>query len=210
MTRRGVVAGLVAGLLAGSAAWAAGLTLTAEKLTVDSPDVCSRNPDADAYVDQVLSTTNFGTGTSVDVRSLLLGNRRTHVHFDLSPCSIPASATVVSAYVKLYLSTAPSSSRTYDAYRITGSWTETGVTWGNQPSVAALASASASTGTTSGVTLEWNVTSDVAAFVAGSATNYGWRVGDLLESNALAITGTFSAREHATSGQRPILLVTYR
>lgn len=210
MRRRAVQALFFVSVLAGSVAWAASAPVTSQKLTVDAPKVCSRNAVADSYVDELSSVSNFGTGTSLAVKSLLLGNRRALVRFDLSPCSILSGATVVSAYLKLYLSGAPSLSRTYEAYRITAGWTETGVTWAGQPSLAAVATATALTGTTNGATVEWDVKSDVTAFVAGTATDNGWLVKDLLEGDALGVEGTFSAREHATGGQRPMLVVTYR
>lgn len=204
------LAATLGAVLAVSVAWAASTPVTSQKLTVDAPKVCSVGAAADAFVDEAASSTNNGTGTTLAVKSLLLGNRRTLVRFDLTSCSIPGTATVVSAALKLYLSSAPTLSRTHEVYRVTSAWTETGVTWASQPSTALAATSTASTGTTSGTVIEWDVKADVAAFVSGAATNQGWLVKDLLEGDALGAEAVFSSREHATAGQRPVLVVTYR
>ena len=91
---------------------------------------------------------------------------------------------------------------------MTGAWTETGVTWTNQPAVAASATSSVVTGTTSNVTLTWTVTADVQAFVDGT-TNRGWRLIDQTESSGAARLGQFRSAEFGTASQRPVLEVTY-
>lgn len=207
---RRLTALVVVAVLAGSVAWAAGTSVTSQKLTVDAPTVCSLEPDADTYVDQALSASNFGTASSFSVKSLLGGNHRALVHFDLSTCSIPSGATVLGAELKLYLSSAPALDRSHAAHRVTAAWAETSVTWDDQPSFAATATASTLTGLGDGVTLSWDVTTDVDAFVAGTSTNHGWLVKDTLEDDAVGMTGTYSSREHTTAGERPVLAVTYR
>jgi hypothetical protein len=90
---------------------------------------------------------------------------------------------------------------------VSAAWGEGTITWTNQPAVGAV-SASTATGTTSGVTLQWNVTSDVQAWVSGTANN-GFRIADSSESQNPAREGQFDSREGATPSQRPILLVSY-
>jgi hypothetical protein len=169
------------------------------------------SPVADAYVDGalLLMNTNFGSSLDLQVRSSTVGNRRSFVRFDLSSCAIPAAARVTQAVVTLYLSQAPGSSRTYEIRRLTASWVEGTVTFANQPAAAGGATSATMTGTTSGVTLTWPVTSDAQAFVAGTATNNGWRVVDSAEGALVAIDSTFGARERATASERPKLVVTY-
>ncbi len=91
---------------------------------------------------------------------------------------------------------------------MSASWTETGITWTNQPAVAASATSSVVTGTTSNVTLTWAVTADVQAYVDGTANN-GWRIKDLTENSSTARTGQFRSAEYGTASQRPILEITY-
>lgn len=163
--------------------------------------------DADSYVNQASAGSNFGTATNLDVRSAS-ANRRTLVQFLLASCSIPANALVVSATVALRMYTAPTASRSYGAYRITGAWTETGVTWTNQPATAASATSTVATGTTANVTLSWTVTSDVQAFVDGTS-NLGWQIRDQTESSSTARLAQFRSAEYGTASQRPILTITY-
>ncbi len=53
------------------------------------------------------------------------------------------------------------------------------------------------------------LTADVAAFVAGSATNFGWMLRDDAENSATTRTWTASTKELVTLGQVPQLIVTY-
>jgi hypothetical protein len=211
------------GVLTSAVAFAAGLGLTAEDLTVSSGPTsvplttCSVGAAADAYVYELNGGTNFGGATTLDVRSelqegiLILpdtpANKRTLVRFDLSACSIPSGASIQSAALQLFLSTAPGADRTYDAYRVTSAWTEGGVTWGTRPSTAAGATATTTTGTTAGLTRQWGVSADVQAYVNGTATNHGWLVRDRSEGALQAQEGRFQSREAA--GNQPLLAISY-
>lgn len=221
MSRRPLT--LVGAVLAGSAlvgatlAAAASLQLSPSSLTEYAAasavplSSCTLTASADAYVDSAVlsSGSNFGTATTLNVRSDVLGNRRTFARFDLSACPSFGNARVTDASLRLFLSTAPSASRTYNLHRVTAAWTETGVTSSNQPAAAAAATASVATGTVSAVTLSWPVTAEVQSFVDGTATNFGWRIRDATEDSLTARSGTFSARENGTAAQRPSLVVTY-
>jgi hypothetical protein len=202
-----------------SIGFAAALAITPERLTIHTAasavpvSTCTPTTSAaDTYAAEGSSGSNFGTATTMHVRSattliLLPDNKRSFVRFDLSSCAIPTGARVLTAQLNLFLSTAPSSSRTYEAHRITQSWGETTLDWGNQPTTAALATSSVATGTTANVTRTWDVVADVRTFVAGTATNHGWRIKDAVES--ASGEGRFSTREHATASQRPRLVITY-
>lgn len=197
-------------------AFAASLGLSSTKLTTStgaasiSTTTCTLTAaDADSYVDQASAGTNFGTATTLNVQSRSGSrNRRAFVQFSLAFCSIPANALITVASLKLFLSTAPTASRTYDAHRVTATWTEAAVNWTNQPAVAATATSSVATGTTANVTLTWGVTVDVQAFSDGTANN-GWRLKDLTEDSATAYSSSFRSAEWTTAAQRPILEITY-
>jgi len=213
----------VAALVAGSGvALAAGLNVSSQRLSTQSGSAavptttCTAPASADAWIDQAQPTTSLGTGTQLRVRSydttILLGskqNARTLAHFDLSACAIPASAAVRSARLRLHLDQAPSESRTYAAKRATSAWSETTVTWDTAPGVELLATDDAATGTTSGATLEWDVTADAKGFVSGALPNHGWRIEDLLEDSATEHEARFASRENATATNHPKLVVTY-
>jgi len=163
-------------------------------------------------VNQNKPNNNFGTATTLSVRSTTTGNPennyRTLVRFNLS--SLPSGATILSATLRLRMNQAPSASRSYDAYRVTASWSETTITWNNQPAVAAGATSTTDTGTTSDVWLEWNVTSDVQAFISGSQGNFGWRIKDQIESASGDFQSTFGSREATDTEHDPRLVIVYQ
>jgi hypothetical protein len=213
---------LLAGLLLAGVTGAAVTTASAASLPTGSEKLvayralsivpvtsCVLGAQADSYVSEFELSTNHGTATSLTVRSESLGNRRSLLQFDVASCAIPSGALIRSATVRLVVTTAPAESRTYAVHRVTGSWTETGVTWSNQPSVASSATASASTGTIAGAVVQWSVEPDVDAFVQGTAVNNGWRVSDASEGALTSVQTAFAARENGTTSIRPSLSITY-
>jgi hypothetical protein len=213
--RRALALVVLLGAAAPAAAYAAGLGVASERLTsfesatTVPASTCTLEPVADTYADALAALLNFGTSTDLLVRSALTGDARSFVRFDLSPCSIDSSAEIETARLDLYLATAPAAGRTHELHRVTASWTELALTWLNQPAVAGAATSSAPTGTSSGVTVSWNVLGDVQAFVSGTQTNHGWRIKDASEDSLTAQTATFGARERAAASQRPVLAITY-
>ncbi|MEP6468640.1 MAG: DNRLRE domain-containing protein [Chloroflexota bacterium] len=200
-------------------------TMTPYRTCIVSGTPASTTAVADASVRQLTATSNFGTSTTNDIASSLAQNRRLYIRFDYSTCSpaIPASATVRLATLRMYVSALPAACRTLDLFRVTASWTESGVTWNNQPfgttvnnPPTANRSGSFDVGTpvgcqnrVAGFTTGAVVTADVAAWIAGSATNYGWMVRDDVENSATARTSTFSAKDLGTTAQAPELVITY-
>ena len=194
---------------------AATLPVASERLTTHAAasqvaaTTCTVAMAADSYVSKLNNASNFGTSDVLAVKSDTTSTdpRRSLVRADLSSCAIPSGAAVQSAQLALTIVTAPTVSRTFGVHRAS-SWTEGSVTWDTQPTVAAAATSSTSTGMTAGVTIRWDVKADVAAFVAGTASNDGWLVKDSAESDV--DTGVhFASREHATSSARPSLVITY-
>jgi hypothetical protein len=207
-------------LLSGGVGLAASLGITSQHVTTFTIlatvplSTCTVTPSADSYVDQATfqQGSNFGGVTTLQVESsqtlgLVSTNKRSFVKFNLSSCSIPAAAAVQSATLSVYLSAAPNQNRTWNIDRVTGAWTESGITWSNQP--GSTGSTSVATGTTSNVTLQATVTSDVQSFVSGSLTNDGWRLSDSVESSSTVRNGQFRSREVASAPQRPTLVVNY-
>ena len=213
---------LLVAFVATGVGYAAALAITSKSLTIHTAastvpiSTCTVTPAADSYVHAGSGGSNFGTATTLQVRSavtlgLLADDKRSFLRFDFASCSIPTTARVETASLTVFLSTAPSASRTYELHRATGSWEETAVTWNNQPAVAVLATGSVATGTTANVTRQWNVLADVRTFVAGTVTNNGWRIRDQVEGGLLgnSYEGRFNSREHGTASQRPTLVITY-
>jgi hypothetical protein len=211
-----LAAAVGAGVFGVGVAVAATLGVASAALTVSTgassiaATTCSLNAATnDSYVSQATPASNFGTATALNVRSSTAANMRAFVQFDLASCSIPANALVTSASLKLFMNSAPTASRTYDAHRVTATWAEGTISWTNQPAVAAWASSSVATGTTSSVTLTWNLTSDAQSFLDGTTSNFGWRIKDQTEDSATARTAQFRSAEYTTAGQRPTLDISY-
>lgn len=190
-------------------AQAATMSVTTKPLTAGAHRTCTLTSSADTFASSAAASTNYGTSTTMAVRSDAADDRRAFVRFSISSCNIPAGAAVRTARLKLLMSTAPATDRTYDVHAVTAEWTEAGLDWTAQPTVNGTASASSVSGTTSATSLSWSVLADVRAVVAGTGTDLGWRVADRSESSATAAEAVFATREHATAGERPTLALTY-
>ncbi|HEY8178535.1 MAG TPA: DNRLRE domain-containing protein [Candidatus Limnocylindria bacterium] len=232
--RRVAAAALLVGVLIGAGfvtGRAASISLTSQTLTPYRTCTLTATPAAatvqiDTTARQGSATTNFGTLTTLTVSSASAANQRTYLRFDLTRCSpaIPATAIIRLATLRLFVSALPAVCRTVDLFRSTATWTEAGLTWNNQPFGAAINNpATASrTGTfdvgtpvgcqnrtANAYVVGGTVTTDVAAFVAGSSTNFGWMLRDDAEGSATARTTTFSAKNLGTAAQGPQLVITY-
>ena len=160
---------------------------------------------ADSYVNQALPGTNYGTATTMYIQAKTKTAKRALAQFDLS--SIPSGSTINSATLELYAASIVGTT-TLNVHRITGTWTETGVTWTNQPSFTSTADASISGGSGVGWRI-WNVLSVVQSWYNGTNTNYGLLVKCSTETGITAITYTFATKEYSTTTYRPILRINY-
>src|SRR5256885_1671990 len=165
---------------------------------------------ADNYVDlKNPNTVQNAAGTTLIVaKKSGTDEQRTFLRFDLSGIS----GTINSAKLRLGISAEGGSAlnRNHDVYRVTATWTDTSINWNNQPAVAGSATNS-QTVTAAPSLMRWTVTSDVAGFVAGTFTNFGWRVSDpgLAQSNSDATYGSTQANTSTDKTQGPVLLVDY-
>ena len=228
---RWIVAMLAASALAGLASVTVG---SASSLSVSSKSVttsrtCSiittnSTGGVDAYVRQGSASSNFGTASSANVASSLTDSRRIYLRFDLTVCSpaIPSSATVTNALLRINSSVQPAlACRTHDVFRVGSAWTETGITWNTQPFGTALNNPPSgertagmeigdlcATNSGNGYVTGWNVTSDVDAWIKGTATNNGWMIRDDSEA-LLGPTSTYRTREANSVTLDPWLVITY-
>jgi len=222
----GILLGL--GLLSG---FAAGLTVTSQNLTPYRTCTITATPSAttaviDTTARQGSATTNFGALATMNVSSASGANQRIYLKFDLTGCSpaIPATAVVRLATLRLYMTAVPAACRVLDLFPVTATWGETTLTWNNQPFGTTINNPATgsrtgtfSVGTPAGCQNQstgvyvtgGTVTTDVASFVAGSATNFGWMIRDDTEGSATTRTATFAAKELGTVAQEPQLVVTY-
>ncbi len=168
------------------------------------PPVCSTTTqtygaDADAWIDQNSPSNNNGSDSILKVLSKSgSDNMRAVVRFAL-PTGIPEGCVVQSATLRLFAASS-TGGRTLQALRVTGSWTEGGATWSNQP---ATSGAAATTASGSGYR-QWNVTAQVQAmFTAG--VNNGFLIRDANENQNHE--QQFNSRQNGTN--TPQLVVTY-
>ena len=233
-SRRAIILVAVVGLLAGAAVRlgaAASLNLSSSNLTPYRTCTITGTPTTttaaiDASVRQGAPNTNFGASTTNNVASGNGANRRLYAKFDLTLCNptIPASAIVRLATMRLYLTGLPAVCRTVDIFPVTAAWTEAGITWNNQPFGTAInnppsgsRTGSFSAGTPAGCqnqatgtySVGATVTTDVATFVSGAATDFGWMLRDDVEGSGTTRTITMSAKNLGTVAQAPQLVVTY-
>jgi hypothetical protein len=208
----GLVLAVAAGATVAATGHAASLALTAAKLTLFDRTVthgtvtCTATTGIeDAFAQQDLAAATHDT-TSLDVRyDSGNKNRRSFIKFNLTTCGIPAGAAAEAATLNLFLFNAPTRARSFNVNVVTGPWSETALTWNNQPTVAAIATTTIAAGTTNNVWRSADVTADVNAFLAGGA-NYGWRISDPLAPNDQS---QFSSSENSTTANRPTLVVSY-
>ena len=219
----------VSGGLAVQFGAAASLSVGSQQITPYRSCTITATPSSttavvDAGVREATPTTNFGTSTTNSVSSAAAANQRMYIRFDLSQCSptIPSTATIRLATLRIYVSALPAACRTVDIFRSTVTWTEAAITWNNQPFGTTLNNPASGSRTGSfnvgtpagcqnlaaGYVVGAVVTSDVAAFVSGTS-NFGWMLRDDVEASATARTTTFSAKNLGTLAQAPQLVITY-
>ena len=231
LLRRAVVAAclcLGASISVGSAN---SLSVTSQSLTPYRTCTLTATPStttvvADTTARQSVPNTTGAALTTLVVSSSGVANQRVYVQFDLTQClpAIPTSATVRLATLRLYATGLPTLCRTIDLFPATTAWTEAALTWNNQPFGTTLNSPASGSrtgtfniGTPAGCQnlaagayiVGGTVTSDVASFVSGGATNLGWMLRDDVEASATARTSTFASKNAGVVAQAPQLVITY-
>lgn len=166
--------------------------ITGDYNTYDS-FVSSKYPNANYYLQNWIRT-----GRDIDYNI-----RRTYIKFDL-PSGIPA-VNIQTAFidVKYYSGATPN----IKAYRATGSWSSSSVTWNNRPSYT---STNASGSATLYGTNNWYrlyVTDIVKGWYSGTYSNYGFVLKDVTESGTSQWTTYYSS--DAPSPNKPELHINY-
>ncbi len=173
----------------------------ASSFSCSSPGTQAVTADADAYVKGDRPTSNTGTLDMLLVEAGSGSRWRPLVRFPLP--AQPSGCTITSAKLRLN-ATASDGGRTIEAFQVASVWTETGVTWDNQPPTTGTAS----TATSALGWVEWQVTLQVQAMYAGS--NYGFLLKDQAEGqSSSSFRQNYDSREATNSANRPQLLVTF-
>jgi hypothetical protein len=140
---------------------------------------------------------------------------RALVAFDLS--SIPLGSTINSANLSLfrygYLGNPVG--RTHWVYRITQSWTENGATWIDRDGGSWVTpggdytTAGGASSPLTALTISWNVTDIVKAWIENGEDNYGFLIKDGDETTLGNWTWLYCTRENIINESRPMLEIDY-
>ena len=152
------------------------------------------SPTADTYVQADRPTENFGTSVRWSTEGRANITRNSLIRFNVP--AIPADQKVVSAKLSAVSEAAATATEFVDIYTAVGTWTETGVNWGNQPARGATLLDSKG-GFANGVRVEWDVTPSIGD---------GGFIAYKLESAAQKWIG-FKSREVIDPTLRPQLTV---
>jgi 2',3'-cyclic-nucleotide 2'-phosphodiesterase (5'-nucleotidase family) len=166
---------------------------------------------ADAQVVEGYPTANYGTKTYLYVQSAYLApyyDERSWLRFNLAGL-LPAGAEVAGARLKLYCWKAGTADMAATVHGADDdSWTETGITWNNQPAWGAPLAAATLTAGRTGLWYTWDVTSFVRDQVLAGDSAISLVVKPETEGAAAALTYAFDSREYSAALQ-PVLEVDY-
>jgi hypothetical protein len=157
--------------------------------------------NADAWFEQGSQSSNKGDDSSLKVQSKS-GNdaKRSAVKFQLP--AVPAGCVLDTANLRLYADSY-SSGRTVQVQAFDGAWTESGITWANQPSVSGSVASAASPSDKEWIT--WSVTTQAEKWYT-TGVNNGLLVRDAVETEDAE--QSFNSRE---KGQNvPTLVLTFK
>jgi hypothetical protein len=179
---------------------------------------------ADTYLRQ--SSANQNQGQDVLLHVQQSGHNRVLVQMDSAAIvAAVGSGSLASASLELFVTGSTgwgTAGRTVDLHRMTASWTENGATWNcavdsiptnSQPNCTTqwdggtfddeASDSVLHLNTTSGF-VQWNVTDDVQAFLAGTP-NYGWLA--KLSDETLGGNVDYASWQGSTAAQRPRLVL---
>ncbi|MGA8046498.1 MAG: right-handed parallel beta-helix repeat-containing protein [Dermatophilaceae bacterium] len=132
------------------------------------------NASRDSWVNSGSTAENKGTDSNLKVMSKSGGNLRALVGFPA--WQVPEGCVIESATLRMYAGSARTG-RTLQALNLNGAWTETAVTWANQPATTGTA-ATVSSGTG---WRQWTVTEQVSAALS-AGTWHGFLIRDAQEN----------------------------
>ena len=174
----------------------------------------TNQPDAtagkDTFVYDGATGANYGTSTALSTqnRNPTL-HRRSFIEFDLSAFPLPEGQVITHAYLELYqyyVYETNSPNTTLSVYRVTNSWSESTLTWSNQPGDAGTAYGSVTIDNTHDDSWRsFDITDLVKKWYAG-VTNCGM----VIRTPTLGYTkGAAFRSSDADANQRPKLIVSY-
>ena len=163
----------------------------------------------DSYVIKSVPTSNRGNYTALYVGANAVGQEtRTYLEFSMG---LPSTANITSAKLGLWYSGTGDATKllSVGAYRVTGVWSESTITWNNKPSYyVSPFSYITLPGAVTGNFVEWDMKYMVQYWVKGTYPNRGVMLMDTNEATAEAWKGFYSS-DWTNAIQRPKLTITY-
>jgi hypothetical protein len=174
------------------------LVITFSDEVCSSPGSQTVTASADSHVEEDAATTNFGTNGDLYVQSKSTQDRRSYVKFVLP--SVPSNCSVSVAILRMF-HTVNTTGRTIQVFRAAASWTESGVTWSNQPGPNGTASTYSPTGNG---WAEVTVTPRVQEMYSG--TDNGFLLRDQTEDSGGTSDQKYDSREGTNDPQLRITI----
>ncbi|HZB32903.1 MAG TPA: DNRLRE domain-containing protein, partial [Streptosporangiaceae bacterium] len=168
------------------------------------PGTCPTTPqlvsaDRDSWVSESSPTNNFGTDSTLKVKSQGASNARALIRFQLPP--LPSGCTGVGSAKLRVEADSAKDGHTLEALQVDTAWSETGVTWANQPAVTGPAA----TVPSAQGPLELEVTEQLLGMY--TTGNHGFLIRDAQE-NGVGDEQNLNSRDKVTDNP-PSLLLTF-
>jgi len=172
---------------------------------------------ANNYINQ--ASPNTVNANALQVESLLLGNQRALLLFDLS---LLPNVAIKNAQLILTVQTRPTGNRSYGVFPLASFFTQPNVTWNTRVADLAWGAAggdipstptdtSIITGSSRTTQVTWNVTPDVQSWYSGNASgpvpNFGELIKDQTENSVLPAQTVFESNTGASPPQLSIQFV---
>ncbi|MBJ6724226.1 CBM96 family carbohydrate-binding protein [Geomesophilobacter sediminis] len=180
-------------------------SLTLNATATSTAGIVYLAPAADAQVASGAANSNYGASNNLYVQSATtaqssFGNERSWLKFDLSGL---AGATVTGATLQLWNWKSSGADLTLELRGADSNWTESGLTWNNQPALGSVISTPTMDSGSSNLWYNWDVTSFVQANLG---TNASFVLKPQTENGPLLSTFGFDAKEYGSNA--PVLMVT--
>ena len=163
----------------------------------------SLSTSTDTWIDENNPSTAYASDAELQLQTRSGRDRRPMYKFDVS--SIPATATVQSATLRLFVIT-PDNAGPVNVHSITADWNASSANWSNMSTqIDATVQATIPAAPAAGAFVDVPLTTLVQAWVDGSTPAYGVT----LQATSTNVVSTYTSRDYGTGANRPQLLVTY-
>jgi hypothetical protein len=163
----------------------------------------------DAQVVEGDPDTNYGNNTYLYVGYYTLNKLRyrTYLYFDVNSF-LPADAVVTTAYLKLHqYGFMVTGSLSIGLYQVTEDWTESAITWNNQPGSSSDAESTNSVYSITDAWISWYIKDLLKGWIDGSITNYGILLKPVNEpATNMAL---FDSSDYSIAAYHPQLIIGY-